>query len=148
MSFTFCLSLRTNQMGPSIRFLNTFSHDEVPSRFQLWILASLYSRLIRRNRLDRKYIRYQTHFLSRYTSHDPSSPVPPHGPLRIRLGQFWQQMNAVEDKMHSPQCWQWNTGTFTISSKKSKSFENFRSRGVKGGLSKVANSFGKGIPCS
>ena len=32
-----------------------------------------------------------------------------------------------------------------MSSKKSKSFENFRSRGVKGGLFKVAKSFDKGI---
>ena len=143
MSFTFCLSLRTNQMGASIRFLNTFSHADVPSRFQLWILLILYNRLIRCSRFDRIYIRYQTHFLSGYTSHDPSSPVPPHGPLRSFLGQFWQQIKAVEDNKHSPQCWQWNTGTLIMSSKKRMRRENFRSVAVIGDLIKVAISFGK-----
>jgi hypothetical protein len=145
MSFTFCLSLRTNQIGASIRFLNTFSHADVCSKSQLWIFFILYNKLIRFNSFDRKYILYHTHLRSGNTSHDPSSLVPPHGPLRIRFGQFWLQIKAVEDNIHSPQCWQRNNGTFIISSKKSRRRETFRSLAVIGGLFIVTKFSGKGI---
>ena len=52
-------------------------------------------------------------------------------------------MKAVDDNVHSPQCWQRNKGTFTTSSKKSSRRENFRSRAVRGVLVKVTKSFNK-----
>ncbi len=127
ISFTLCRSLRTKTTGASVRFLNAFSQDDVPSRFQLCILILLKSRLTRCIFFDRKYILYHTHFRSGNTSHDPFSPVPPQGPLRIRFGQFCEQINAVEDNMHSPQRWQRNRGIFMMSSTTRRRRETFRS---------------------
>jgi len=50
----------------------------------------------------------------------------------MRFGQFCEQMNAVEERMHSPQCWQRNNGTFIASSKKRITRDNRRSAGVIG----------------
>ena len=133
MSLTFCPSLRTNQIGLSILFLITLSQVDVPSRHQLWILFILYKRLIRFKNFERWYILNQTHFLSGNTSHEPFSPVPPQGPFRRRLGQFWLQINAVEDNIHSPQRWQWKTGIFIRSSNRRINRDIFFSPDLIGG---------------
>ncbi|MEJ2053760.1 MAG: hypothetical protein P8X42_07560 [Calditrichaceae bacterium] len=54
--------------------------------------------------------------------------------MRIRLGQFWLQINAVDDKIHSPHLWQRNNGTLIIFSNKSNIRDNFRSPGFSGSL--------------
>ena len=106
-----------------MRFLKTLSQADVFSRFQLCIFSIRNNNTNRLKRLDLKYILYHTHFRSGKTSHDPSSPVPPHGPLRNRLGHLWQHTYPVWLKMHSPQCWHLKSGTLIISSKKRATLE-------------------------